>query len=114
MLQLYHDYLDYKEEADFIRHSAEDYDDARFKEKQARFGTVVLECDLDMEPSEIYEAYSKRWEIETVMRYYKPGLRVRRDARAQRLFRLRKRVRQLPFVASHIQDPQRFREKKSP
>lgn len=60
-----------KEEADFIRHSAEDYDDARFKEKQARFGTVVLECDLDMEPSEIYEAYSKRWEIETVMRYYK-------------------------------------------
>ena len=32
-----------KEEADFIRHSAEDYDDARFKEKQARFGTVVLE-----------------------------------------------------------------------
>lgn len=71
MLQLYHDYLDYKEEADFIRHSAENYDDARFKEKQARFGTVVLECDLDMEPSEIYEAYSKRWEIETVMRYYK-------------------------------------------
>ena len=60
-----------KEEADFIRHSAEDYDDARFKEKQARFGTVVLECDLDMEPSEIYEAYSKRWEIEMVMRYYK-------------------------------------------
>ena len=45
-----------KEEADFIRRSAEDYDDARFKENQARFGTVVLECDLDMEPSEVYEA----------------------------------------------------------
>ena len=45
-----------KEEADFIRHRAENYDDVRFKEKQTRLGTVVLECGLDMEPSEIYEA----------------------------------------------------------
>lgn len=45
-----------KEEADFIRHRAEDYDDARFKEKQMRLGMVAQECDLDREPSEIYEA----------------------------------------------------------
>lgn len=60
-----------KEEADFIRRNAEEYDDSRFREKQRKFGTVVLECDLDMEPEEIYDAYSRRWEIETVMRYYK-------------------------------------------
>ena len=60
-----------KEEADFIRRNAEEYDDSKFREKQRKFGTVVLECDLDMEPEEIYDAYSRRWEIETVMRYYK-------------------------------------------
>ncbi len=41
-----------KEEADFLRRNADGY-------------------DLDMEPKEIYDAYSRRWEIETVMRYYK-------------------------------------------
>ena len=41
------------------------------REKQKSFGTIVLECDLDL-PAEIaYKAYDKRWEIELVMRYYK-------------------------------------------
>lgn len=35
------------------------------------FGTIIFECDLDLEPEVIYSAYSKRWEIELVMRYYK-------------------------------------------
>ena len=39
--------------------------------KQERFGTVILENNLDMTVEEIYLAYSKRWEIETMMRYYK-------------------------------------------
>ena len=60
-----------KEEADFLRRNADGYDDSEFRKKQRKFGTVVLECDLDMEPKEIYDAYSRRWEIETVMRYYK-------------------------------------------
>ena len=39
--------------------------------KQNTFGTIVLECDLDM-PAEIaYKAYESRWMIEIVMRYYK-------------------------------------------
>lgn len=60
-----------KEEADYIRRSAGGYSDEDFKERQTTFGTVVLECDLDLPPEDVYFAYSQRWEIETVMRYYK-------------------------------------------
>ena len=31
----------------------------------------MLECDLDLPEEIVYKAYSKRWEIEIVMRYYK-------------------------------------------
>lgn len=39
--------------------------------KRKSFGTIVLESDLDMPALTAYEAYSQRWEIELVMRYYK-------------------------------------------
>ncbi len=39
--------------------------------KQKSFGTIVLESDMDLSLSQIYKTYSKRWEIEIVMRYYK-------------------------------------------
>lgn len=32
---------------------------------------MVLECDLDLQPEKVYQAYGSRWEIEIVMRYYK-------------------------------------------
>lgn len=60
-----------KEEYDYIRRNCDEYSDNEFKERQRTFGTVILECDLDLPPEEIYFAYSQRWEIETVMRYYK-------------------------------------------
>ena len=41
------------------------------KNKQKTFGTIVLECDLDIKPETVYKAYAERWEIEIVMRYYK-------------------------------------------
>lgn len=41
------------------------------RKKQSSFGTIVLECDLDLPPKIVYKAYDKRWEIELVMRYYK-------------------------------------------
>lgn len=47
------------------------FDSDKFKDKQQEFGTIVLESDLDLPPATIYRAYSARWEIETVMRYYK-------------------------------------------
>lgn len=60
-----------KEEKDYLRHAGDGYSDSEFKERQALFGTVVLESDLDMTPEQAYFAYSRRWEIEAVMRYYK-------------------------------------------
>lgn len=60
-----------KEEYDYIKHNSTGYSDKDFKKKQKTFGTVLLECDLDLSPEDVYFAYSQRWEIEIVMRYYK-------------------------------------------
>lgn len=62
-----------KEEADWLKRVAKDksYDFETLQAKQKSFGTIVLECDLDLEPEIVYRAYSSRWEIELVMRYYK-------------------------------------------
>jgi transposase len=62
-----------KEESDWLRRAKKNgtYSLDVLREKQKSFGTIVLECDLDL-PAEIaYKAYDKRWEIELVMRYYK-------------------------------------------
>jgi hypothetical protein len=47
------------------------FDLGELRKKQSVFGTVILECDLDLPPEVAYMAYAKRWEIEVVMRYYK-------------------------------------------
>lgn len=62
-----------KEEQDWLRRAKKDgtYNLDNFKKKQELFGTVVLECDLNLPAEVIYKAYLKRWEIEIVMRYYK-------------------------------------------
>ena len=62
-----------QEEHDWLTRAQknETFDNVSFKEKQRTFGTVVLECDLDLPPETVYQAYSQRWEIEVVMRYYK-------------------------------------------
>ena len=67
-----------KEEADYLRraHEGGDYDNADYLKRRDSFGTVVFECDLDWPPEDIYFAYSQRWEIEIVMRYYKQSLRL--------------------------------------
>lgn len=62
-----------KEESDWLRRAKKDrtYGLEALREKQKTFGTIMLECDMDL-PAEIaYKAYDKRWEIELVMRYYK-------------------------------------------
>lgn len=48
-----------------------DYSLGALRKRQPSFGTIVLECDLDLPPEVVYKAYEKRWEIELVMRYYK-------------------------------------------
>lgn len=62
-----------KEERDWLRRAKKNktYSLEVLREKQKTFGTIVLECDLDL-PAEIaYKSYEKRWEIEIVMRFYK-------------------------------------------
>ena len=49
----------------------EKYDHAEYEQARKSFGTIVLECDLDLPPATVYRMYEERWEIEIVMRYYK-------------------------------------------
>jgi hypothetical protein len=62
-----------KEEQDWLRRAkkTESYDFEKLRDKQKVFGTVVLECDLDLPAEVAYKAYENRWEIEIVMRFYK-------------------------------------------
>lgn len=62
-----------KEEQDWLARAKKDGDFSmeELSRKQKSFGTIVLECDLDTSCEIIYVAYSKRWEIEIVMRFYK-------------------------------------------
>lgn len=62
-----------KEERDWLRRAKKNkkYSLEVLREKQQTFGTIVLECDLDLPAETAYKAYDKRWEIEVVMRFYK-------------------------------------------
>lgn len=62
-----------KEEQDWLARVKKDggFSMEELKRKQKSFGTIVFECDLDTTCEIIYAAYSKRWEIEVVMRFYK-------------------------------------------
>ena len=62
-----------KEERDWLRRAKRNktYNLDTLREKQRTFGTIVLECDLDLPAEAAYKAYDKRWEIEIVMRFYK-------------------------------------------
>lgn len=48
------------------KYDGEDYDD-----KTKEFGVIVFESNKDMDPLEIYLAYMKRWEIETMFQLMK-------------------------------------------
>ncbi len=62
-----------QEEKDWVRRARKDkkYSLEVLQNKQMLFGTIVLESDLDLPPGTAYQAYSRRWEIEIVMRFYK-------------------------------------------
>ena len=65
------------EEKDFLKRmkgNEAGYTGEEYKKRRDSFGTIVFECDLDWTPEEIYFAYSQRWTIEVVMRYYKHAL----------------------------------------
>ena len=62
-----------KEERDWLRRAKKNktYSLKVLRDKQKTFGTIVLECDLNLPVETVYKAYDKRWEIEAVMRFYK-------------------------------------------
>lgn len=62
-----------REERGWLRRAekSKTYDPNSFREKQKTFGTIILECGLDLPAEAAYKAYDKRWEIEIVMRFYK-------------------------------------------
>ena len=62
-----------QEEKDYLKRAKAEgtYADKEFRSRQLSFGTIVLECDLDLAPEIAYKAYAERWEIEIIMRYYK-------------------------------------------
>lgn len=47
------------------------YSEEKYLEKQSEFGLIVFESNVDLSPFEVYEAYSKRWEIEVMFDFYK-------------------------------------------
>ena len=61
------------EEQDWLKRAKanKSYSLEELRKKQRSFGTIVLECDLDLPAETAYKAYSRRWEIELVMRFYK-------------------------------------------
>lgn len=51
------------------KHDALDPDD--YGQAKKEFGVISFETNDDMEPSQVYEAYASRWEIETMFKMFK-------------------------------------------
>lgn len=47
------------------------FDEQKYLDRESQFGTIVLESNTDLTPLEVYLAYSKRWEIETMFKMMK-------------------------------------------
>lgn len=61
-----------KEEADYFRrHKGKKFSISDLEEKDGKFGTIVFECDQDLDPLTIYRAYDERWLVEEFFRAYK-------------------------------------------
>lgn len=63
-----------KEEADWFKHAKGPFDGAKAAKARQKFGTIVFESDLDLEPGKVWAMYQTRWEIECVFDYYKCAL----------------------------------------
>ena len=47
------------------------YSEEKYLDKRSEFGLIVFESNKDLDPFEVYEAYTKRWEIEIMFNLYK-------------------------------------------
>lgn len=65
-----------KEESGYLRNRKRnrDYDTGNYERKKRSFGTIVFVSDTDLTPTQAWQCYASRWEIELVMRFYKHAL----------------------------------------
>lgn len=63
------------------------FNEKKYEEKESTFGLIVFESNKDLNPQSIYDAYSERWEIETIFKMYKSILD-RDDVNVQGDYRL--------------------------
>lgn len=47
------------------------FNETKYEEKESTFGLIVFESNRDLDPQNIYDAYTERWEIETIFKLYK-------------------------------------------
>ncbi len=55
----------------YIEEKGDDFDSWEYDRDRRSFGTIVFECDLDLELGVVYKAYECRWMIELMFRMYK-------------------------------------------
>ena len=48
-----------------------EFDGEKYLNKNSEFGVIVFESNKELDPLEVYEAYMKRWEIETMFQMMK-------------------------------------------
>ena len=64
---------EYEQKMNFISYNEkkEKYDSDEYLKKDKEFGVIVFESNKDLDPLEVYLAYMKRWEIETMFQMMK-------------------------------------------
>lgn len=67
-----------KEAHDFIERAKKkkDFTKEKYEEANYKFGTIVLESDLDLSLEEVYKCYNERWLIELVFKSYKSNMEI--------------------------------------
>jgi len=59
------------EERAYVEGNRDGFDGWEYEKDRRAFGTVVFECDLDLDLDVVYKAYDCRWTIELMFRMYK-------------------------------------------
>lgn len=64
---------EYEQKMSYISYNEkkEEFDGEKYLNKNSEFGAIVFESNKELDPLEVYEAYMKRWEIETMFQMMK-------------------------------------------
>ncbi len=59
------------EERAYVEGNPDGFDGREYEKDRRAFGTMVFECDLDLDPDVVYKAYDCRWMMELMFRMHK-------------------------------------------